>query len=280
MTDQDVSARYDPHAEAYRDWWGPIIAPASVRTLDRFPPASTSGEFVLLDVGTGTGAIALAALARWSRSRVVGVDPSRRMLEVAAEEARRRGLEAERLRLLKGTADALPLADESVDLAASSFVIQLVPSRAAMLRDVLRVLKPGATFACTTWQAERPDFEPDTAFNRALDELGIEVPPDVRDVRPYTSPRAAAAEFRRVGFSRVRAARELLEHRYTAESYLDVVEHWMERDLVADLSARTVARLRAAALRHLRRLDGDALVWRRSLVSIVGERSRDAAVTG
>jgi ubiquinone/menaquinone biosynthesis C-methylase UbiE len=271
VTDQKLTARYDPHAGAYRDWWGPIIAPASTRTLDRFPPAATSGAFELLDVGTGTGAIALAALARWPRARVVGVDPSSRMLEVAAAQARGRG--SDRLRLVQGSADALPLPSGSVDLAASSFVIQLVPSRAAMLREVLRVLKPGGVFACTTWQAERPVFEPDDAFTAALEELAIDVPPDARDVRPYTSPRAAAAEFRRAGFRHVRAGRDLLEHRYTAETYLDVTEHWMERNLFAELDARTATTLRAAALRRLRRLDRGAFLWRRALVTIVGERA-------
>ena len=41
--------------------------------------------------------------------------------------------------------------DGTFDLALSSFVVQLVPNRARVLREVRRVLRPGATFAYVSW---------------------------------------------------------------------------------------------------------------------------------
>ena len=273
MTYDDFEPPYDRYATAYRDWWGPVIAPSAVGLLGSVDlPAGDARPFELLDVGTGTGALALAALARWPQVRVTGVDPSGRMLDLAADGAERIGVEAvRRLRLLQGRADGIPVESDTMDVALSSFVIQLVPSRAAALREIRRVLRPGGRFACITWQAESDPFEPDEAFLLTLDDLDIEVPPMDHDARPYTNPEAAAAEVRRAGFQRVRARVEWLEHRYTPESFMDVLEHWIESDLFESLEPWRRDRLRSRTLGRLRRLPPDAFVWRRPLISVAGD---------
>jgi ubiquinone/menaquinone biosynthesis C-methylase UbiE len=273
MAFDDFEPPYDRYATAYRDWWGPVIAPSAVRLLTSVSvPAGDGRAFDLLDVGTGTGALALSALARWPGVQVTGIDPSARMLDLAADGAALLGDEAAgRLRLLRGSADRLPLESDSMDVAISSFVIQLVPSRAAAMREIGRVLRAGGRFACVTWQAESNPFEPDDVFLMALDELEIEVPPMDHDARPYTTPEAAAAELRRAGFSRVGARVEWLEHRYTPETFLEVLEHWIESDLFESLESRLRERLRRLALAKLRRLPAEAFVWRRPLIRVAGD---------
>jgi SAM-dependent methyltransferase len=274
MASRQTDAPYDAWASSYRDWWAPVIAPAAVDLLDRLPSGSLGERpFELLDVGTGTGTLAIAALDRWPAATAVGVDPSSRMLDLAADEAQRRGVH-DRLRLVVGTADTLPLPDRAVDVATSSFAIQLVPSRAAALREIARVLRPGGVLACVTWQADDLPFEPDDAFLLAVDELDIEAPPLDDDSRPYISPDAAAAELRRAGFERVSARVEWLEHDYSPETYLGILEHWLESDLFAELGYVRRHQLRKAALRRLRRLERAAFVWRRPLISMLGHRRR------
>jgi ubiquinone/menaquinone biosynthesis C-methylase UbiE len=266
-------ASYDRFAAAYREWWAPVIAPSAVRLLDRLEGLLPSDRpSTIVDIGAGTGTLALAALERWPEVRVIGVDPSRRMLELAAEAASRAGC-GDRLSVEVGDAAGLPLTDASVDAAMSSFVIQLTPNRAAAVREALRVLRPGGVFACLAWRAEDDPFEPESAFDLALEELDIDLPPPGGDgTRPYASSGSAAAELRRAGFTPVRAREEWLEHRYTPRSYLEVLEHWIEDATFEALDEPMRRRLRAEVLRRLERLDPAALVWRRPLVSVVGRR--------
>jgi ubiquinone/menaquinone biosynthesis C-methylase UbiE len=274
MAFDDFEPPYDRYATAYRDWWGPVIAPSAVRLLNRVGvPAGNPQRFDLLDVGTGTGALALAALKAWPGADVTGVDPSSRMLELAAASAHQLGERvSRRLRLLQGTFDHLPVPNASMDVAVSSFVIQLIPSRAAGLREIRRVLRPGGRFACITWQEESNPFEPDDAFLLALDELEIDVPPLNHDARPYTSPEATASELRRAGFGHVQAHIEWLEHQYSPESFLDVLENWIESDLFESLEPDMRERLRDMTLEKLRPIPPEAFLWRRPLISVAGDR--------
>ena len=269
----EPEAPYDQFATDYRDWWAPVIAPAALRLLDRLDglvPADR--QATLVDIGTGTGTLAVAALRRWPRVRVIGVDPARRLLEMAEGVAREARL-GDRLTTRVGEAGSLPLRDGAADGAMSSFVLQLTPNRLASVREAFRVLRPGGVFASLTWRADEKPWEPEDVFDDALDALRIEPPARAASAgREYTSPESAAAELRRAGFRSVRARQEWLEHRFTPQSFLDVAEHWTADDTFAAIDEPMRRRLRAEALRRLHRLHPDELVYRRPLVSVVGIR--------
>lgn len=271
MTGEPTEAAYDGYAADYREWWAPVIAPAAVALLDRLDGV-VEADATLVDIGSGTGTVAVAALRRWPGIRVIGVDPASRLLEWAEADARQAGV-ADRLTVEIGEAAALPLADASVDVATSTFVLQLIPDRRAGVREAYRVLRPGGTFAHLTWRMDEDAFEPEDVFDDALDALDIEPPSREGGAgASYSSPAAAAAEMRRAGFRDVRAREAWLVHRFTPQSFLDVAEHWTEDDVFAALDEPRRAQLRTEVLRRLERLDPEALVWRRPLVSVVGVR--------
>jgi SAM-dependent methyltransferase len=266
---------YDAWAVAYRDYWGRVIESSAVGLLDRLDGLiGPDDRPTILDVGTGIGALAIAALERWPGASVIGVDPAARMLDLVAVEAERRGIDRTgRLETRVGSAERLPLDAASIDVVVSSFVIQLVSSRAAALREIARVLRPGGTFACITWQWDDLAFEPDDVFGDVLEDLGVDTPPGgPDDTRPYTTPEAAAAEVRRAGFRQVNARTEWLEHRYTPESYLAMLENWLETETFRRLGFVRRRQLRQELRRRYRRLPAEDFVWRRPLISVVGTR--------
>ena len=103
-----------------------------------------AGEIVL-DIGCGAGFDTLqAALQVGSAGRVIAVDMTAAMREKAAAGAAALGLTNVDVR--HGFMEDLPLGDVSVDVVISNGVVNLTPDKAAALREVYRVLKPGGRF--------------------------------------------------------------------------------------------------------------------------------------
>jgi SAM-dependent methyltransferase len=119
------------------------LLPAARVVVERAAPAP--GERVV-DVGCGTGNAALLAAERGAR--VIGVDPSPRLLEVAAEEAAARGLDAT---FAAGDAAGLPLADGEADLVLSVFGAIFAPDPEAAAAEMARVLAPGGRIVLAAW---------------------------------------------------------------------------------------------------------------------------------
>jgi SAM-dependent methyltransferase len=99
------------------------------------------GETVL-DLGSGPGLDCfLAAKQVGPHGRVIGVDMTPEMLARARNGAAKLGLGNVEFR--EGRLEALPVADASVDAVTSNCVINLVPDKGAVFREVARVLRPG-----------------------------------------------------------------------------------------------------------------------------------------
>ena len=99
------------------------------------------GETVL-DLGSGAGIDAFLAARRvGGEGRVIGVDMTPEMLRRARANAERLGFPQVEFR--EGRLEALPVESSSIDAVTSNCVINLVPDKAAVFREVARVLKPG-----------------------------------------------------------------------------------------------------------------------------------------
>jgi len=99
------------------------------------------GEHVL-DLGSGAGIdVFLAAKRVGPDGRVIGVDMTPEMLHKARANAAKLGFSQVEFR--EGRLERLPVVDASIDAATSNCVINLVPDKAAVFREVARVLKPG-----------------------------------------------------------------------------------------------------------------------------------------
>jgi arsenite methyltransferase len=104
-----------------------------------------AGETVL-DLGSGGGIdVLLSAQRVGPTGKAYGLDMTDEMLELANENKRKAGLE--NVEFLKGEMERIPLPDNSVDVIISNCVINLSADKDQVLREALRVLKPGGRFA-------------------------------------------------------------------------------------------------------------------------------------
>lgn len=93
-----------------------------------------------VDIGCGPGQLVRALADRVGPSgRVIGIDPSREMIDYASGRA------APHCRFEVGAAQSLTLPDASVDVVTSTFVMHHIPEaqRIAALGQMFRVLRPG-----------------------------------------------------------------------------------------------------------------------------------------
>jgi SAM-dependent methyltransferase len=114
-----------------------------------------TGDEKVLDVGCGRGLLTIGAAKRLKKGRVTGIDVwdssllSGNKLDAAVANAKAEGV-ADRVKIENGNAMKLTYGDKSYDLVVSSLVLHTIlepEARAAALREMMRVLKPGGQVA-------------------------------------------------------------------------------------------------------------------------------------
>jgi len=96
----------------------------------------------VLDVGCGTGEVALLAKTRAQECKVYGIDPAPEMIDVARNKAARKKLDID---FRVGVIESLPFPDSSIDVVTSSLMMHHLPDdlKVRGLAEIYRVLKPG-----------------------------------------------------------------------------------------------------------------------------------------
>ncbi len=121
----------------------------------------------VLDVGTGTGAVAAGLVASHPSVTVVGVDPSEAFIAYA-----RKHVDTDRTAFEIGDAQALRFADGHFDQAVALLVINFVPDHDKAIREMRRVTRRGGGVSACVW-----DYDAGMEMIRIFwDELVAEVP--------------------------------------------------------------------------------------------------------
>jgi ubiquinone/menaquinone biosynthesis C-methylase UbiE len=163
------------------------LLPATARLwqellADYINPGATQ---LILDLGCGTGRFS-ELLAQRSGGRVIGIDPSERMLQ----QARRKPSPGD-ISYWRASAEALPLSDDRADLVFMSMVYHHLPNPAVAARECHRVLREGG-YVCSRNGTRESDF-PHRHFFALQPLIDTELP-----VRAEI-----AATFESVGLARV-----------------------------------------------------------------------------
>lgn len=202
----------------------------------------------VLDVGTGSGGVALQAARRGAV--VTGIDHVDTWFDVAHQAARRVDVD---LDLIVGDAEDLPAADVAFDVVLSGFAHIFAPRHEVVAAEMARVCRSGGTVACTTWahDADRDalgvshvvarylgtDDGPDSAdwgdpayLCAHFAEHGVDMAVD-RQVIPWRFPSLAAWEdFILTASGPFRRTRDALEAQGVWEQAWDEIREVTRRD--------------------------------------------------
>jgi len=167
----------------------------------------------LLDLAGGTGDIAFGWHARGGGTAwLTDINPS--MLAEARKRVRSPGSRKDGVAFLVVDAEAIPLADRSVDRVSIAFGLRNCTDKPAVLTEARRVLKPGGQFHCLEFSrvqvaALSPAY--DAWSFQVLPRLGRAVAGDAESyqylaesIRTFPDQEALAAMMRTAGLSRVR----------------------------------------------------------------------------
>ena len=212
------------------------------------------GERVL-DLGCGTGSLALALGRRSAASRVCGLDFSAAYVEYA----RRRASGDPRIQFQVGDACAMPFPEASFDRVLSLLMLHFVPRAPAAVAEMRRVGRPGAAAAAAVWDARggavahRLFFDTAAVLAPRADALRAR-----NCARPMSRPGELAAAWLAAGFRDVREA--VLTIRMDYAGFEDFWTPYLggqgpAADYVAGLDASARDRLREPVRRAY--LDGE-----------------------
>ena len=152
-TDQAIEhLRADPeHADLIRDSY---LGPDTREASSRFEHSAEFEETIdvvggfegreVLDLGAGTG-IASLAIANAGAARVYALDPDPSPIVGRGVIA---SLGDDRIEILDGIGEAIPMPDESADVVYGRQVLHHTQDLDAVAREAIRVLRPGGMFFC------------------------------------------------------------------------------------------------------------------------------------
>lgn len=179
---------------AYEVFLGRWTARLAEAMLDAVPIADSGA---LLDVGCGTGSLALAMTRRWPNREVVGVDIAPPYISYAQV---REGSG----QLVFDVADAckLPYPDATYAASAAQLVLNFVSDPEKALREMRRVTRPGGTVIASVW-----DFRGGLVYQRLFWDTVVSLDPAAERVRdrlfaaPLALPDGLPKLFSRSGFA-------------------------------------------------------------------------------
>jgi len=217
--------------------WSRLVAPRFV-DFARLPDRGR-----LLDVGSGTGALASAMAQRHPEARIVGIDPSREFVACAVagnSYPDRAGFEV-------GDAQRLHFDRASFDGAASLLVFNFIPDPVRALLELRRVTKPGGGISAAVW-----DYGAGMRMLRVFWDAAVSVDPDAEELDERHMPLCRAGElsalWKQGGLDHVREQAIDIEMRF--ESFADYWEPFLLGQGPAGSYSRRLGRPRLDALRR------------------------------
>jgi demethylmenaquinone methyltransferase / 2-methoxy-6-polyprenyl-1,4-benzoquinol methylase len=153
--------------------------------VSRIPASATR----VLDVASGTAAVAIELARRVPAREVIGLDQSVEMLDAGRARVAAAGLGG-RIDLREGRAESLPFGDAEFDALTFTYLLRYVDDPAAALQELARVVRPGGTVAMLEFGVPRGVWRPlwEAYVRVGLPGAGALVSPAWREVGGFLGP--------------------------------------------------------------------------------------------
>ena len=166
-------AEYDDESISFLEtlWGEGYLSPGGAEEVRAVLEGIDLTNKTVLDIGCGSGGIALELVRDYGAARVVGIDVEEPVLAKARARAETRGL-SDRIDFIQVEPGPLPFSDASFDIVFSKDSMIHIPDKESLFEDVMRLLVPGGWLAASDWMIAHDD-EPSPEMKHYLDMEGL-----------------------------------------------------------------------------------------------------------
>jgi ubiquinone/menaquinone biosynthesis C-methylase UbiE len=150
---KEIWNKFSPGWKKWDDLTMNFLKPMGDEIISLIKP---SGDQLVLDIASGTGEPGLTIASMLKGGIVVATDVAEGMLDVARENAARRGIR--NLELITCDVSDLPFDDNSFDSISCRFGFMFFPDVLLAAKEMVRVLKPGGRIAAAVWNVPEKNF--------------------------------------------------------------------------------------------------------------------------
>jgi ubiquinone/menaquinone biosynthesis C-methylase UbiE len=196
---KEIWNRFSPGWKKYDDLTMKFLKPMGDEIIRLIKPR---GIDVVLDIASGTGEPGLTIATKLQGGVVVVTDLSKGMLEVARENAVRRGIK--NIEIVACDVSELPFPDNSFDSITCRFGFMFFPDVLLAAKEMIRVLKPGGRIATSVWNVQEKNFWANAILSVINKNMQlVPPPPGVPGLFRCSKSGFISDLFRQVGFKHI-----------------------------------------------------------------------------
>ena len=164
--------KFSPGWKKWDDVTMSFLRPMGKEIIASIQPSGTQN---ILDIAAGTGEPGLTIASMLDGGTVTITDIAEDMLEIAAENAKKRGIE--NIRTMVCDVSELPFPDNSFDAISCRMGFMFFPDMQMAANEMFRVLKPGGKIATSVWDGPEKNFWIVATLGTINQHIDVPAPP-------------------------------------------------------------------------------------------------------